>query len=63
MNNHQPNAPPQQTAAVSIHDIIQMRVALAIVTNPSEELTQSLRNIDHIILLFTSSLNTAGTLK
>lgn len=63
MNNHQPNAPPQQTSAVSIHDIIQIRVALATIDNPSEELTQALRQLDHIILLFTTSLNTAGTLQ
>ena len=50
----QPGPPP--TNVISIHDIIQIRVALETISDPGPDMRASIENLDRTILLFTNSL-------
>ena len=50
MNNHNPIPPPNSDSRITIFDIIQLRVDLNIIDDPSPEIKETLSILDTIIL-------------
>lgn len=53
-NKHQPL--PQPPTQISVFDLANLRIGLAQITDPSEDIKTAISHLDSIILNFTSSL-------
>jgi hypothetical protein len=56
-NSHPLHQSPPPTQSISIHDIIQMRLALDTLTFKSKLTSESIGHLDTVIHIFTTSLN------
>lgn len=60
--NMQPQPPPQPNRiTITIDTIIQIRLALTTITEPSQDIKISIAHLDTQILAFTASLNAGPT--
>jgi hypothetical protein len=56
-NPNPPNPSPPQRQTVTISDILQIRLALDQIANPSDAILKARSDLDIHIVLFTSSLS------